>query len=41
VTVEEWEILAGDALSVAEAGPLPFVVPVAERRLVYADEVTL
>jgi hypothetical protein len=43
VTVEEWEKLPGDPASVVEGGPaFPAVlIPIWERRLVYADEVLL
>jgi hypothetical protein len=43
VTVEEWERLPGDPASVAEGGA-PFSLffsPIWERRLIYADEVSL
>jgi hypothetical protein len=41
VAVEEWERLPGDPPSSVEAPPAAVVLPIWERRLVYADEVGL
>jgi hypothetical protein len=41
VAVEEWERLPGDPPSSAEAPPAAVVLPIWERRLIYADEVLL